>query len=793
VRVGSRVFALLALGLLASGCATRPAARLVVDEINIVGARQVDPSEILDRLATRATATALGFTLQYEVYDKFVVDRDLQRIERYYRSKGFYGARVQAARVTTLDDAGVAIEVQVHEGKPTTVTAVRIDPRGVMAPDAGYALGKAAKLKPGDRFDEETYDEMRSAMKRALTDNGHAHARIDGGFLERDLAPDGGNAVALDPSRDMERIRQLSLDLDRQKSGEGPDAGAVDSFGHAVGHGEADASGNPVHPARPKNFGVRLDVVQGTAEIFLVVDAGPLSEFGDIEIEGLGSLPEGQVRAALGLRPGQRYSTAELESARHALLELGVFSSVEFVAAVPKDGSPVIPVTFKVARAPLHTITLGGGVQADVLQTDGHFTAGYEHLNFLGGLRKLTMQAKPGTVLFPTNLQNLLPPNRFLPQIKSRAELVQPQFLEARTRGILRSEFLVYPFLLPARSQAEVADVVVGYYEIREAAGIDRSFFRGKLSLASLYNLQLSYPFTYFGPLDEGIRRVLISYLSFAQTVDLRDQPLKPRRGMYFSNEIQYAGGPFGGDADDFRVQPDLRFYAPASKRITIATRTSMGFLLPRSYGESLSRSEPDPSIDPLGARAFETARNRDLQILFFRAFFSGGPNSNRGYPIRGVGPRGIAPFTGAGGGRALRDCVGRAPGGSGVSGAASQVAGLAPVNPELCGVPLGGLSLWEASIEVRFQLTDHLSTLLFLDGSDVNRRQLSVRLDYPHVSTGSGLRYDTPVGPIRLDVGYAIPGLQRIGGELDPFTEGQPATLLGLPVAVNIAVGEAF
>jgi hypothetical protein len=41
--------------------------------------------------------------------------------------------------------------------------------------------------------------------------------------------------------------------------------------------------------------------------------------------------------------------------------------------------------------------------------------------------------------------------------------------------------------------------------------------------------------------------------------------------------------------------------------------------------------------------------------------------------------------------------------------------------------------------------------------------------------------------------VGYAIPGAQHLGGELDPTVEGQPATFLGLPIAVNIAVGEAF
>ena len=46
-----------------------------------------------------------------------------------------------------------------------------------------------------------------------------------------------------------------------------------------------------------------------------------------------------------------------------------------------------------------------------------------------------------------------------------------------------------------------------------------------------------------------------------------------------------------------------------------------------------------------------------------------------------------------------------------------------------------------------------------------------------PHLSCGGGARYDTPVGPIRLDIGYRIPGLQYPGGA---SFELEPALLLG-------------
>lgn len=749
------------------GCATRPD-RPVVEHVRITNAVAIDPDVAKAHLATRESSTLLGTHLTYETYDRFVVERDVRRLERYYRAKGHYRARVTAGRVLLLPGNAVDVEFLVDEGPSTKITAIRLDRPPILNPDAGKALAKAEVLRPGDPFDEERYQQFKKGVAQALTDHGYAHVVVDGGFTEADLAPDGGSSVVLDPLRDLDQIHKIE-----------------------------EARAGEEKAASTKRFGVRLDALSGTAEIFLRVDPGPACVYGPIHFDGAGDLPIGQLRAATRLREGRPYSTNDLESARIALLELGVFSSVEYVSTLDDNKSTVVPVTFKVTRAPMHTITIGGGVTADVLQTDAHFLAGFENQNFLGGLRRLTMQARPGIVLFPTNLQNLLAPERPLFQMRSRAELRQPQFLEARTRGTLRSEFLIYPVLLAARSRAEVPDAVVGYYEIREAAGVDRTFFRGKLSLSAFYNLQLSFPFSYFGPFDEGLRRVIISSLAFGQSIDLRDNRVKPRRGVYLGNELQIAGGVLGGDADDIRVQPDLRFYAPVSSRITAALRGSVGFLFPRSYGSTLNRPTPDPSTDPEGAFLFGRDRNRDLQLLFFRAFFSGGPNSNRGYPIRGVGPRGVAPFTLGGGTRALRECAGRVQGGGGVPGAAAQVASLPPVSQEtleaLCFVPLGGLSMWEWSTELRIQITDKLSTLVFLDASDVTRERFTLRLTYPHLSTGSGIRYDTPVGPVRLDVGYAIPGLQRIGGELDRLSEGQPATLFGLPVAVNIAVGESF
>jgi outer membrane protein assembly factor BamA len=238
---------------------------------------------------------------------------------------------------------------------------------------------------------------------------------------------------------------------------------------------------------------------------------------------------------------------------------------------------------------------------------------------------------------------------------------------------------------------------------------------------------------------------------------------VKPRKGIFALNTVQVAGGPFGGTADDVKIQPDLRGYVPLSKRVVFAARGSVGFLWPRNYGASVQR--PRTEFPPFGE-----GRTRDYQLTFFRGFFSGGPTSNRGYPLRGVGPHDQVPFL--------------TP--------EFELQRLNFACGEECRVPTGGFTLWEASAELRFDLSGPLSVATFCDASDVSPRQNNLRFNHLHLSCGPGARYETPVGPIRLDVGYRIPGMQVLGG-LTP-DERRPDTFpLGIPIAVHIGIGEAY
>jgi translocation and assembly module TamA len=111
-------------------------------------------------------------------------------------------------------------------------------------------------------------------------------------------------------------------------------------------------------------------------------------------------------------------------------------------------------------------------------------------------------------------------------------------------------------------------------------------------------------------------------------------------------------------------------------------------------------------------------------EIPAHRRFYSGGGGSVRGYSYQGVGPR----------------------------------------DPN--GNLTGGRSLLEASIELRFQVTEKLGLVPFVDAGSVSTGTVPGFSDV-RIGAGIGVRYLTPVGPLRVDVGFPLdrrPGENTIG-----------------------------
>ncbi|SFH96662.1 autotransporter secretion outer membrane protein TamA [Bosea sp. OK403] len=112
------------------------------------------------------------------------------------------------------------------------------------------------------------------------------------------------------------------------------------------------------------------------------------------------------------------------------------------------------------------------------------------------------------------------------------------------------------------------------------------------------------------------------------------------------------------------------------------------------------------------------------------------------------------------------------AGGGGSVRGYAYR--SLSPLGP--LGQLTGGRSLFEASVEARIKVTDTIGLVPFFDAGMAFESSLPNFKQELQYSAGLGLRYYTPIGPIRLDV--AAPLNPRKGDK---------------PVAVYISIGQAF
>jgi len=121
--------------------------------------------------------------------------------------------------------------------------------------------------------------------------------------------------------------------------------------------------------------------------------------------------------------------------------------------------------------------------------------------------------------------------------------------------------------------------------------------------------------------------------------------------------------------------------------------------------------------IQPFGS-------TQTLDIPIFKRFFAGGSTSMRGFPFQKLGP-------------------------------------LDDKND-----PLGGNSLLVGSFEVRYPIYGDFGGVAFMDYGNVYTEEWSFDLADLKYAPGLGLRYDTLIGPVRFDVGYALnpePGIRRI------------------------------
>lgn len=717
-------FKRIALLLLIAGCAeTIPRDRYGVDALRFEGVDEMDSRALRACLATARRDRVeinLGASAEptcgeppfdagrlriplwrwwwtdWPVYDRNVFERDLQRIERWYRARGFYDARVTSTDfdppvaalndrttdadrqdVCERDDEGegcrLELEITIEEGEPVLVESLSLTGHEQLRESVREALTNAWKLEVGERFDEALYDRSKRAMLRVLHDETFGCARVRGRGVEG------------------------------------------------------------------QELGVEIDVESRLARVALHVEPGPRCEIGTIRVSGNEDLDEDVIRSVAGLEPGMPFTEALLDEAQHFVYSLGTFSTVDVIGTPQRIDdvcTGTVDVEIRVTPGRRFRYGLGGGVLAgtytagsesqDVRQWDVHLLAFVEHRNFLGGLRRLRAEARPKIIFqpdggLPFRCADRNP--RRCAGLDLRLQFRQPSFIESRTNLIADLRYDLGPDP-NERFFRHVLDLPLS---------IQRSFLDGRISAST------GIHFNVFRVPDGNAKTsdFELFFVEAGLNLDLRDNSRSPTKGFYLSSNVQVARRL---SWDYVRTVPiDARVYVPFGGRVVAAARFRLGLM-------SIQRAADD--LDVVSA---------ELGPQLYR-LRSGGASSHRGF---------------------LPGYLGDSRSDSGD-----------PANPYR--ENSGGLRRWEASLELRTQISEDFGLVIFGDMGDVHRQE-SFRFDYIRLAIGGGLRYKTIVGPVRFDIGVRVPGAQVVG-EDDPSTETR-VRFLGLKLngAFHITIGEAF
>lgn len=485
---------------------------------------------------------------------------------------------------------------------------------------------------------------------------------------------------------------------------------------------------------------VEIDRDDKEAYVELYVEGGPTCVLGDVTVTGHGKLPADTILAVADLKTGQTYSSAILASAQRAVYALGALASVN-VASTPRldeeeQCTGVVDVNIAVEPGREIRWGIGAGIQS-------------------GQITTLTLEQD--TRISDVHLFGLFEHRNFIGgfrrlRIEDRPKIVARDPFFRFGRGFLFGNELRVQYQRPAFLEPRTTSAIqfrhdwgpdpfelFRRHDLQIRGSLSRPFYDGRLLLVGGLNYDTyltvdrdpRYPASY-----------QVVFLDERVVVDLRDDSRSPRAGFFFQVGSQQSPAKLKRSWQYVRVSPEVRGYAPLPLSSTLAFRFGIGAM----FLFSRDRNRLDLIGQALGPQNYRLR--------------SGGPTTHRGFFGGFLGDPGSVDSLNREGFDARND---------------------------------GGLRKWEAGVEWRVPVTQAFATALFMDFGDVNRGE-TWRFKYIRAAAGFGFRYQTPVGPIRLDFGFLIPKWQVVGGLPPPnafnifrFIRG------GVPGAIHFSIGEAF
>ncbi|MGC2671874.1 MAG: POTRA domain-containing protein [Candidatus Acidiferrum sp.] len=469
------------------------------------------------------------------------------------------------------------------------------------------------------------------------------------------------------------------------------------------------------------------------------ITEGPQTRVRRILLSGYVHTRPKVIRREIRVKPGEPLREGDVVDSQRRLYNLGIFNRVTIEPQNPNGSDPDKDIVVLVEEAKRYTMAYGGGFEVQRLASTTNPAGGQiqaaprgifelTKVNLTGRADSLSLKLRGSTIedraLLGYSIPNSFGNSHYSSQATAYTEKTQDinTFTEMRYEGSLQLTDQATPFTTLlyryAFRKVLVSNLNIGQEEI---------------------------------PLFE--QPTLVSEFGVTWLRDARDNPADATKGSFNSADFNIASTSIGSSSSFLRFFFQNSTYHPIKRRFGFARSVRIGILEPFANTQSLTF--PAPSATQCTATAPPGPGPTPEIIPLPERFFGGGGMSLRGFALNQAGPR--------------DPCTGFPVGGQAILVLNQEFR--FPMRLPYIGTQLGGALFYDGGNvysridRITFRAYSPKPVFVLQDPSlppSATNPTLCVsnctnELNYFAHTVGFGIRYATPVGPIRIDLGYQI------------------------------------
>jgi outer membrane protein insertion porin family len=500
------------------------------------------------------------------------------------------------------------------------------------------------------------------------------------------------------------------------------------------------AAGNEKSQKKEQEKNTKPEAAQAApVRLVYTITEGPQTRVRRILLTGYSRTRIGVIQREIRVKSGAPLREGDVVESQRRLYNLGIFNRVTIEPQNPDGSDPDKNIVVLVEEARRYTIAYGGGFEVQRLASTTNPTGGeiqaaprgifeVTKLNLTGRADSLSLKLRGSTIedraLLGYSIPNTFGSSHYSTQATAYTE---------KTQDINTFTEMRYEVSMQLTDHVTPLTTVLYRYAFRKVLVSDLNSHIAPEEI----------------PLFE--QPTLVSQFGVTWLRDARNNPADATKGSFNSADFSVASTDIGSSASFLRFVFQNSTYHPIKRRFSFARSIRIGILEPFAKTESLSfpaptatqcteaaPTGPEPEIIPLPER-----------------FFAGGGTSLRGFALNQAGPR--------------DPCTGFPVGGQAMLVLNQEFR--FPMRLPFIGTALGGALFYDGGNV--YSRLDHITlrayspkpTFVLQDPSQppsatnptICVYNCTNELNYFAHTVGFGLRYATPVGPIRIDLGYQI------------------------------------